>query len=113
MGGLLSAMKYETYRKYDPHHSAVAESAFLIVRAGFGKWDESLVHICERVPEYLCGDLLRSLGVSVGGDTRMLLRCSSIRGFVRFMSSSSSQWHAMHGDWEGSLFNDQGFHSLI
>jgi hypothetical protein len=30
-------MKYETYNEYNPHQSALAESAFLTVWAGLGQ----------------------------------------------------------------------------
>jgi hypothetical protein len=56
MGGILPAMKYETYTAYDPWHTALAESAFLTVWAGLGRWREDLVLVVGLVPKYLCGD---------------------------------------------------------
>ena len=50
-------MKYETYSDYDPRHTGLAESAFLTVWAGLGRWREDLVLIGGLVPKYLCGDL--------------------------------------------------------
>ncbi|TSA37359.1 MAG: hypothetical protein D4R65_00970 [Verrucomicrobiaceae bacterium] len=50
-------MKYETYSEYDPRHTGLAESAFLTVWAGLGRWWEDLVLIGGLVPKYLCGDL--------------------------------------------------------
>jgi hypothetical protein len=60
MGGLLQTMKYETYNEYDPHRSALAESAFLTIWAGLGQWHECLVLIGGMVPKYLCGDLSKT-----------------------------------------------------
>ena len=50
-------MKYETYSDYDPRHTGLAESAFLTVWAGLGRWREDLVLVGGLVPKYLCGDL--------------------------------------------------------
>ena len=57
MGWILQTMKYETYSDYDPRHTGLAESAFLTVWAGLGRWREDLVLIGGLVPKYLCGDL--------------------------------------------------------
>ena len=53
----LSAMKYETYREYNPDGVATAEGAFLTVWAGLGSWHSDLVLVGGLVPKYLCGDL--------------------------------------------------------
>jgi hypothetical protein len=50
-------MKYETYREYDPHHTALAESAFLTLWSTLGSWHGDLVLVGGLVPKYLCGDL--------------------------------------------------------
>ena len=50
-------MKYETYSDYDPHHTGLAESAFLTVWPGLSHWHEELVLVGGLVPKYLCGDL--------------------------------------------------------
>ncbi len=50
-------MKYETYSEYDPRLTGLAESAFLTVWAGLGRWREDLVLVGGLVPKYLCGDL--------------------------------------------------------
>lgn len=50
-------MKYETYSDYDPRRTALAESAFLTVWAGLGRWHEELVLVGGLAPKYLCGDL--------------------------------------------------------
>lgn len=57
MGGVLPAMKYETYSGYDPRLTGLAESAFLTAWAGLGQWWEDLVLVGGLVPKYLCGDL--------------------------------------------------------
>jgi hypothetical protein len=57
MGGLLPAMKYETYSEYDPRHTALAESAFLTLWSTLGSWHADLVLVGGLVPKYLCGDL--------------------------------------------------------
>jgi hypothetical protein len=57
MGWILQTMKYETYSEYDPRHTGLAESAFLTVWAGLGRWREDLVLLGGLVPKYLCGDL--------------------------------------------------------
>ena len=78
-------MKYETYSEYDPRHIALAESAFLTVWAGLGRWHRDLVLVGGLVPKYLCGDLTAqrslprpatldvdlgiSLGISLGSDS--------------------------------------------
>ena len=56
MGGLLQAMKYETFSEYDPNHTALAESAFLTLWATLGSWHADLVLVGGLVPKYLCGD---------------------------------------------------------
>lgn len=74
-------MKYETYSEYDPHHAALAESAFLTVWAGLGQWHGDLVLVGGMVPKYLCGDLTSArtlprpatldvdLGIALGADS--------------------------------------------
>jgi len=56
MGGLLPAVKYETFSQYDPRHTALAESAFLTLWPTLGRWHEDLVLVGGLVPKYLCGD---------------------------------------------------------
>jgi hypothetical protein len=56
-------MRYETYSDYDPRHTGLAESAFLTVWAGLGRWREDLVLIGGLVPKYLCGDLTAQLNL--------------------------------------------------
>jgi hypothetical protein len=53
----LPAVKYETYREYNPIGVASAESAFLTVWAALGSWHSDLVLVGGLVPKYLCGDL--------------------------------------------------------
>lgn len=50
-------MKYETYSEYDPRHTGLAESTFLTVWGGLGRWREDLVLVGGLVPKYLCGDI--------------------------------------------------------
>jgi hypothetical protein len=50
-------MKHETYSDYDPHHTALAESAFLTLWSSLGSWHGDLVLVGGLVPKYLCGDL--------------------------------------------------------
>lgn len=50
-------MKYETYSEYHPHHTALAESAFLTLWSTLGSWHGDLVLVGGLVPKYLCGDL--------------------------------------------------------
>jgi hypothetical protein len=49
-------VKYETYSQYDPHRTALAESALLTVWSGLGNWRDELVLVGGLVPKYLCGD---------------------------------------------------------
>jgi len=56
MGGLLPAVKYETFSQYDARHTALAESAFLTLWPTLGRWHEDLVLVGGLVPKYLCGD---------------------------------------------------------
>jgi predicted nucleotidyltransferase len=63
MGGLLQAMKYETYGEYDPLHTALAESAFLTVWSGLGRWHEDLVLVGGLVPKYLCVNITTTRGL--------------------------------------------------
>jgi hypothetical protein len=53
-------MKYETYREYAPHHTALAESAFLTLWSTLGSWHDHLVLVGGLVPKYLCGDLTQN-----------------------------------------------------
>lgn len=53
-------MKYETYSEYDPHHAALAESAFLTLWSALGSWHDNLVLVGGLVPKYLCGDLTQN-----------------------------------------------------
>jgi hypothetical protein len=48
-------MKYETYSECDPHHTALAESAFLTLWSTLGSWQDDLVLVGGLVPQYLCG----------------------------------------------------------
>lgn len=50
-------MKYETYSEYQSQQTGLAESAFLTVWAGLGRWHEDLVLVGGLVPKYLCGDM--------------------------------------------------------
>jgi hypothetical protein len=56
MGTLLPAMKYETYTEYDPHHTALAERAFLTLWSALSAWHSDLVLVGGLVPKYLCHD---------------------------------------------------------
>jgi len=53
-------MKYGTCREYDPHHAALAESAFLTLWSALGSWHDNLVLVGGLVPKYLCGDLTQN-----------------------------------------------------
>jgi hypothetical protein len=56
-------MKYESYSEYDPHHSALAESAFLTLWSALGAWHSNLVLVGGLVPKYLCRDLTQQSGL--------------------------------------------------
>ena len=62
-------MKYDNYSQYAPYRVALAESAFLTVWAGLGRWHDDLVLVGGLVPKYLCGDL---------SETRTLPRPSTL-----------------------------------
>lgn len=74
-------MKYDTYSEYDPHRTALAESAFLTIWAGLRQWHSDLVLVGGLVPKYLCGDVLQprqlprpatldvDFGISLGTDS--------------------------------------------
>lgn len=49
-------MKYETYTEYDPHHTALAERAFLTLWSALSAWHSDLVLVGGLVPKYVCHD---------------------------------------------------------
>jgi hypothetical protein len=60
MAGLLPTVKFATYREYEPHAVALAESALLTVWSGLGAWYDDLVLVGGLVPKYLCGDVAQA-----------------------------------------------------
>ena len=95
-------MKYETYSEYDPHRTALAESAFLTVWAGVGSWHNDLVLVGGLVPKYLCGDLTKA---------RTLPRPATLDvDFGISLAAGVGQYGSLYWDLQGQGFQNSSAH---
>lgn len=95
-------MKCETYSEYDPHRTALAESAFLTVWAGLGSWHNNLVLVGGLVPKYLCGEMTQA---------RTLPRPATLDvDFGISLVASAEQYGSLYWGLRGQGFQNSSAH---